>query len=891
MTRSSSVGLIALFLGIFWLYGLIAATTRTKYDDTRVMPLFVANSDRYVIDRVELARTPTGGTQEEYVFTLAADDLWHLRQGDQSIKVEGFRIKEMISQARGATRDPEVALENNPAAYGLEPPQATVTFSGVRKKKIDLEEPMDKADKDKTPPAEKETWKLYLGKESRDKKFVYVGSSDRPGRVFAVGRTDLGSFFFGGPNDLRSKRLFDFNEPIVVGFTIKETGTTPRELVVKKEPSGTWKILKPFEDFADFEGPAPSKAPEAREALGGLKGLITSIATLRVDSDNDFIPAAADNLKKYELEPGKESLRIDISSGNELKPTVDSLLVGKRERDFVYARLGSDEGVFKLRNKYLDPILAALDDPKKFRSIDLAPMPIKDADLVTIKQGKDEARFLATAPTMPDPKGPGDQRLWQIDVAGKREAVRSQGIEKLLETLQGRRDILAFKDGDAKKLDAEMGLDAPTLVVNVYKNAVAVDPKTKNAEPKKDAKAELILEFGKIEGDAVAVRRTAGGQVDRFTVAKSVPETIVPKEGFLAYLDLAFPRTSVGEVSQIELERGGKTIVVKKGAGDFWKLGTDKPVSADVAKIGQLLREVAAPPVVRWVKTLDPKDDLASYGLKSPTLKLTLFEKTNQLSPQTIGSALGQLAGVLGNPGLAALGAAVANQTADAGTKAILAVGNHSKDDDAYYATHTGTQRLGLVPAGLVKALEAVNLRDPALVLAPGYETIAVLVGNPGLLAASPLATSVVGTGDAAQVQELKVRVRTPVELRTFAFRRDGKSWTDAAGLKEFHVDEARIDQAANLVVATNVGRWVAIAGGPTADEKLTVDDASLVIEAIGKNGKTTTLTVGAEVPRVGYFAQSSAMPGAVFLVPPGAVRQMLTGASFFARDRGSPAE
>ena len=137
----------------------------------------------------------------------------------------------MITQARGATRDQEVALDNRPSVYGLEPPQATVTFFGVRKKKA--REPAK--DKERTRRkdagarrADKTEWKLFLGKESPDKKFVYVGSSDRPGRVFAVSRSELSSFFFGGPNDLRSKRLFDFNEPIVSGFTIKETAPRSR---------------------------------------------------------------------------------------------------------------------------------------------------------------------------------------------------------------------------------------------------------------------------------------------------------------------------------------------------------------------------------------------------------------------------------------------------------------------------------------------------------------------------------------------------------------------------------------------------------------------------------------------------------------------------------------
>src|SRR5262249_15503509 len=158
-----------------------------------------------------------------------------------------------------------------------------------------------------------------------------------------------------------------------------------------------------------------------------------------------------------------------------------------------------------------------------------------------------------------------------------------------------------------------------------------------------------------------------------------VPEKIVPKEGFLSFLELAFPRTSVGEVTKVEIDKAGKETLVAKTDGT-WKLGKEKPVAADKGMIEQLLRVVAAPPVVRWVKTLDPKEDLGAYGLKTPTLSLTMFEKNDHVAPQTIASALGNLADVVGSPGLVALAAAYANQQADPGTKSVLKIGSHVKD-------------------------------------------------------------------------------------------------------------------------------------------------------------------------------------------------------------------
>src|SRR5262249_53851416 len=104
MNPRSSVGLVGLFLAIFLICGLYSAMNQTKYDETRVLPDFAARADKFDVERVELKRTPKGASGEDYVFTHA-NDVWNLKQGDQAIKVEGFRIKEMITQARQASRD------------------------------------------------------------------------------------------------------------------------------------------------------------------------------------------------------------------------------------------------------------------------------------------------------------------------------------------------------------------------------------------------------------------------------------------------------------------------------------------------------------------------------------------------------------------------------------------------------------------------------------------------------------------------------------------------------------------------------------------------------------------------------------------------------------------
>jgi len=78
---------------------------------------------------------------------------------------------------------------------------------------------------------------------------------------------------------------------------------------------------------------------------------------VRVDSEDDFVPPASDTLDRNDLTPGKEHLRIQIFSGDEKKPTEETLLVGREDKDYFYARLATDEGTFKIQKKLLTPIL------------------------------------------------------------------------------------------------------------------------------------------------------------------------------------------------------------------------------------------------------------------------------------------------------------------------------------------------------------------------------------------------------------------------------------------------------------------------------------------------------------------------------------------------------
>ncbi len=87
-------------------------------------------------------------------------------------------------------------------------------------------------------------------------------------------------------------------------------------------------------------------------------------------------------------------------------------------------------------------------------------------------------------------------------------------------------------------------------------------------------------------------------------------------------------------------------------------------------------------------------------------------------------------------------------------------------------------------------------------------------------------------------------------------------------------------------LAALQASRWIKLAGGPTSEQKLAPQQSTLRIEAILEDGRSYTLTVGAPFEGQGYYAQSSAWPGAVFLLGTNQVTPYLQGPAHFAKER-----
>ncbi|MCI0379628.1 MAG: DUF4340 domain-containing protein [Gemmataceae bacterium] len=925
--RSTGI-LFALLFAMLWLFGLMLAHKKTQVDESAIVPTLQKMPPDMIVESVTVERRDKD-KEQVFQFTqdferkeekdgvkLVSKDVWTYRQpgAKSAVKVEGFRINQMVNQIKEARKNDEVSVRDVLSDHGLDKPSIVVTLKGVW-----LQDQKEKT----------REWKFFIGKESADKAFRFVNSSDRPQRVFAVSRGAIDSVFFTDPNHLRSRRIFDFSDVTAKTIEVKEASDV---LELKKEEDATWRFVKPALGFADFEGPTAPKDKElpfgVKSPEGGVKALLAAVSSIRVDTEDDFVPAGDTDLAAFGLLDGKETMRIEIGSPDGKKVTKETLLIGLRSkdkgRDQYFARLKDDQGVFRINAKLLEPLRSFLKDPGQLRSLDIGHLDIKKVDVVSFGKGKDEVRLVHR-----------EDKGWQV-LAGADSPKNADGkaVDGLLEALQGKRAIVKFFDeGDWKKLDVDLGFDNPQAEIALYTEGLDKDKKDKKKDDKKDAKdkkddkkkddapqlkkdakpAETLV-FGKNDKEHVNVKRVlADGTTSRFSVAKALLDKAAPLEGAaLAFLDTGLPILSGQDVTRIEIAGGKSKIDVARGKGDkaqrwyFQEGKNDTP--ADLFKTQMLINQVTLLDAKRWVKKTDAKEDLEKYGLKSPALTVTLWVKKS-MPASSAAAALGLLSTPSPWRPFLVHASVVANMETAKGEPVTFKLGKEAEHDKgALFAQRSDHDMLFLIPESMAKFLREADLRDRTTVYLTEPYLATALVGmeaaqpHAAVFAAAPLWTNQVHRFDPDKVESVKLSIRTREELRNFAFTRapqaaskekdkekekdKDRTWTDSSGLMEFQLDSAKVNQLVEQLAKLKAERWVSIAGGPQSDQKLGPKDAILKIELGLEGGQTVTLTVGAGFERGLYYAHSSAWPDAVFFLPGVSIDPYLRGASYFGKDR-----
>jgi hypothetical protein len=929
--------LFGVLMGMLWFFGLMTSMKQSERDETFLFPALQANID-ITIDAVRIDKHESGKTTE--LRFARTDEGWFMEEPPAKVqaRADSFKIDQLIRQVRDTRKFEEADIAHDPGRYDLTKPRIVVTLKGKAEKKKGLGE----------------EWVLNVGKERADKAVVYVNTAARPEKVFAVRRTNLDEVFFKDPSVFRSTRLLDFSEFAVQRVRLEGSKEIePGTLELKKSDDATWEFVQPPFGLAEMETSPLGKddkekdlfatKPPEKKSEGGVKALLNAISSLRVPSEDDFVALPDTDIAAFGLEEGKAKLQIEVVIAEAKKERKETLLVGfpvLKGKDQYYARLKSDQAVAKISKKELEPILKILKEPGVLRSTDLARLDARQVDAIDLRLGKDDTVRLRR------PEGTQWKLSSTAGITGRGDA---RSIQNMIDTLQGKRQIVKFFDAtgdDAKKLDEKLGFDSPaaevTLWVSSLEKEVKKDPKKDAKDDKKEKKEEkkdsgdgfrmkenakpaVTLIFGKTEGDQVYVKRITrvvaeskeeakkDGKdtkkeakeetkehtiITRAAVPKAIIERVAPPAGALAFLDSTLPPFTAADAVSFELVRGKEMVAVERGKGEQawrWLLKLDKASAgqnfADTPQVERVIDILGSLHVRKWVKKIDPKDDLDKYGLKSPaiTLRFTL----RRFPPGAIANGLGML-GSLAPTGPLLMAAALQLDQSDKGETVVFQFGKETaeeKDKPGLYVSRSGVDYLFLVNPELAKMLKDVDLRDRSLELAlqpvldAGLVALAASAGSADWLRfASPFVSGRVHDFDPDKVKEIKITTRG-AELRTFAFQRKDKTWEDKTGLQEFNLDPERVTLFLKTLANLRAERLVSLAGEPKSWHKLGDKEASLRVELVLEGGGTLTLKTGA-MERGSYYAQTSAWPGVIFLLPFHQVEPLRSGPSYFSKDR-----
>jgi hypothetical protein len=807
----------ALLLTMLWGFGLMIAHKKASSDQKAIM---TSLSGREVkIDKVIVKKTEKG-KEATTEFVRDPAGRWLLTGDGQKVRVPDFRVdRDIIDAIKNASHDETADVSKDAAFYGLKDPPVVVTLSGTYK-----DEPKE--------------WQFFVGKESADKTLMYVNSSDRRDRAYAVSKKSLSGVLFEDPNHLRDRRIFDFVDTAVTTVLARRTDKGKVDELELKNDGKRWMFIKPPYGFAGFQSePEEKKDPHRKEpfpapAVTGVKGLLDDIKKIRVDDEKDFVPLGRP-AAVFGLEKDKEAMRIEVtSSTGDDKKTVETLFLSDKKKEgkeeFYYARLASDDGVFKIRPNWMAPIIKAIDQPEEIRSKDIAAFNEDAVDAIVIKQGKDgkDETLLAKGEDkeMPFPKMPKLPGRWEMIEGKDKKKANDAAVRNLLKQVLGQRAIVKFHDSketdpkkkeeDLKSHETKWGLNSDTTVtIAIYENGLEkkeekkVDKKDDKKDAKKDEgkaetlpalkkdpKAEVTLAIGNLENDAVEVRRTLkDGTVTYFTVKKEFKESVLPAEGVaLAYLETSTPEIAPATVTAITLRRtvDKKPEVIELEHGWYegkstWHFKDGKP--ADSKRVDTVLGMLIAPPITKWVKKIGAKDDIeAKYGLKNPVLSATLTVKKQ--TPAGVASLFGAIGG--GQSPLAVVSGAAMYLAAEKGETVTIEFGKESTDDKdkGTFGLHSGAPNLVfLVPSERVKMIAREDLRDRSGALYTQVELVALYQNRAAVnpitmvMLASPYFTGVVNEFDPEKVKDVRLAVRTGFELRQFSFERIAKKEPEKA--------------------------------------------------------------------------------------------------------------
>src|SRR5262249_27879220 len=141
--------------------------------------------------------------------------------------------------------------------------------------------------------------------------------------------------------------------------------------------------------------------------------------------------------------------------------------------DKLYARLESENNIEKVPAKKVEAIERIVHDPSVLRNHDLMQVETAKVDAIDLSPGGHGAIKLRKT---------GEPAEWKLYATGTPQKAEDSAVQDLLTALTAKRLIKEFPD--AKKTDAELGLDRPSATASLWVEGVKKD------EKKEDEKKE-----------------------------------------------------------------------------------------------------------------------------------------------------------------------------------------------------------------------------------------------------------------------------------------------------------------------------------------------------------------------------------------------------------------
>jgi hypothetical protein len=675
-------------------------------------------------------------------------------------------------------------------------------------------------------------WILNIGKSfgSEGDQVVYVASGKNPDHPLAVKRTDLDAAL-KPLSDYRSRDLLtetgDWNAASKTDrIEVEETGHPA--IVLTKGKGERWRFEKPPYGDADYDG-----GPSTGGAVTGVRPLLTDLDSIRIDP-GDFVADSATDFAKYGLEAAKpERLRVSVrrktanaEPGKEKTDEVTrTLLVGKKADD------KSEKFYARLDNESAIVKVSAreLDPVLKFAA---DPGALRNRDLVDIDQAKVDAINIENSHGKIELRKP--QATWTMENPAR--PADATTITSLLSDLAARRNVQSFPDA----AERDLGLDRPQATISLWTEGLekpgpakpgdkkpAAQPRLKSSQP------AVTLTFGRSEGDRVYVRR----ETAESKAIVAVPSQLLAKltKPALAFADRTLPSFSENAaVASVIVERQGQTDELKNEAKDSklpgnWRFERPKELAgrpANTGAIDHIIAELRGLHTDKLVADQQSPAVLEQFGLKSPAAVATIRVLSD-------------------------------------GKKAeewVYRFGKETPEKSGRYASLNKTNLVFVAPAISFQALQN-ELQDPTVLhLDPAAVTTVKLVG-------------------------WKQAVGSTFTLE--AERKDQKEWKIKSP-PDFDLDAGALDafiSGLTNLQAVHFLRSTAI----KPEMKLGATDRLMTIEIGIAGGKApTSLTLGnLNLAEKAYYAQSTAMPGVVFLVPEARFEKLLASPKFFSKGSG----